>query len=86
MKTELAELREEVTALRREIAELRADRAVHHYHHAPSPLESQGWPYYIGSPNLLPQRPPAPYYPQYVPATCGGNSSELNRCAGSNQP
>lgn len=61
--SEIEALRDEVAALRKEVADLRASREVHHYHHAPSPLEQ-----------IHPAGPyaPRPYYPGGPwPATAG---------------
>lgn len=44
--TEVELLRKEVEGLRAEVAALRAERVVHHYHHAPSPLQTPTYPYW----------------------------------------
>lgn len=65
--TEIEQLRQEVAALRREIAEIRADRVVHHYHHQAAPA-----PFVLHeplSPTVKPMYPGGPY-----PATCGGTA------------
>lgn len=67
--TEIEELRAEIAALRREIAEMRADRVVHHYHHQAAPAPFTQAPYV--SPTVVPQ----PIYPGGpFPATCGGSA------------
>ena len=60
-ETLIEELRQEIVALRREIAELRGERVVHHYHHqaAPAPFIQAPTPLYPGGP---------------IPTTCGGSA------------
>lgn len=64
MDEELEKLRTEIAALRRELAEMRADRVVHHYHHQAGPA-----PFVQQTPFAPAQRPIYPGGP-YL-ATCG---------------
>lgn len=80
---EIKKLYAEIEALRQEVAALRADRSVHHYHHAPPWHETQHWPRYSpGSP--MPRYPFGPQ-PMGISTTSGRSSGEIGNGHGDPQ-